>query len=90
MIVTEWKGLTHEQQITANVVSMCILPGVPRMSWGASDRPWTSIRDALGTDEGFRLSVEWGSELWLEAGEGCLGHGGTTEDPVHFTHDSLV
>lgn len=61
---------------------LCFLSGLPGLSWGGSDKPWTSIRDALGTDEGFRLSVEWGAELWLEAGEGCLGCRGTEQDRV--------
>lgn len=34
--------------------------------WG--EGPWKSIRDALQTDEVFRLSVQWGLEPWRNPG----------------------
>ncbi|GLC44656.1 hypothetical protein PLESTB_001330200 [Pleodorina starrii] len=36
-------------------------PGQAR-NWGGG--PWTQVRDALQTDEVFRLSVQWGLEPW--------------------------
>ncbi|GIL69684.1 hypothetical protein Vretimale_10204 [Volvox reticuliferus] len=36
-------------------------PGQPKY-WGSG--PWTTIRNKLGTDEVFRLSIQWGLEPW--------------------------
>ncbi|KAG2430994.1 hypothetical protein HYH02_013526 [Chlamydomonas schloesseri] len=38
-------------------------PGNPKY-WGGG--PWTGVRDALGTDEGFRLAVQWSLEPWRD------------------------
>lgn len=49
------------------VLTACVMPhpGVPRLSWGPSHMPWTSVRDALGTNEDFRLATEWACEEYL-------------------------
>lgn len=56
-------SLADETSLTLLTSVVMTHPGKPGLSWGGG--PWTSIRDVIRTDEGFRLSTEWGAEFWL-------------------------
>ncbi|KXZ50803.1 hypothetical protein GPECTOR_15g489 [Gonium pectorale] len=50
-----------DKQLRVEALLLMPHPGQAKF-WGGG--PWTHIRDALQTDEVFRLSVQWGLEPW--------------------------
>ncbi|KXZ50802.1 hypothetical protein GPECTOR_15g488 [Gonium pectorale] len=64
--VAAWQsssGALNAQPLQLRVEALLLMPHPGQAKfWGGG--PWTHIRDALRTDEVFRLSVQWGLEPW--------------------------